>query len=338
MTTRRVVIPPAERSGADFPETIEVVVEIPRGLAQQVRVRRADGRDPAGPSALVGGVLPARVRVRRWHAGRGRRPYRRDHPLDEPTFPGCQITARPVGVLLMHDDKGPDEKILCVAIGDPHWAHVRSLADVVAAEAARGRALLRDLQAARGQDGRDRWLGRRRSREGAAAGGSGAVRGRGLNDARARAAGGSPARRPTGLGGPPALHRGPTVRSHARPWPSWSPASRRARRARAPARRPGAAVRWVRMDGLHLTLRYVGPVADEERCPSGCDPGGGCARGARSTSSFRSPARSRTRAGRGRFGSVRRAVRRSWGPSTWSSTRRSSERDTGETCGRSGPT
>jgi inorganic pyrophosphatase len=33
-------------------------------------------------------------------------------------------------VLLMRDDKGPDEKILCVALGDPHWAHVRSLADV----------------------------------------------------------------------------------------------------------------------------------------------------------------------------------------------------------------
>ena len=50
--------------------------------------------------------------------------------IDEPTFPGCRMRARPVGVLLMHDDKGPDEKILCVALGDPHYAHVRSLADV----------------------------------------------------------------------------------------------------------------------------------------------------------------------------------------------------------------
>ncbi len=40
------------------------------------------------------------------------------------------MRARPVGVLVMHDDKGPDEKILCVAIGDPHYAHVQSLADV----------------------------------------------------------------------------------------------------------------------------------------------------------------------------------------------------------------
>jgi len=59
-------------------------------------------------------------------------------PLDalvlvtEPTFPGCRLRARPVGVLLMHDDKGPDVKILCVALGDPHYAHVEGLDDVPA--------------------------------------------------------------------------------------------------------------------------------------------------------------------------------------------------------------
>ncbi len=30
----------------------------------------------------------------------------------------------------MHDDKGPDFKILCVAVGDPHQAHVDSLDQV----------------------------------------------------------------------------------------------------------------------------------------------------------------------------------------------------------------
>lgn len=39
-------------------------------------------------------------------------------------------------------------------------------------------------------------------------------------------------------------------------------------RARAPGTRPGAregerAVRWVRMDGLHLTLRFIGPTLPE---------------------------------------------------------------------------
>ncbi len=57
-------------------------------------------------------------------------------PLDalvlvwESTFPGCIIEARPVGVFKMWDEKGLDEKILCVPIHDPLWNYIHSLADV----------------------------------------------------------------------------------------------------------------------------------------------------------------------------------------------------------------
>ena len=34
--------------------------------------------------------------------------------LDDPTFPGCWVASRPVGVFWMEDDKGPDAKIICV--------------------------------------------------------------------------------------------------------------------------------------------------------------------------------------------------------------------------------
>lgn len=50
--------------------------------------------------------------------------------LGEPTFPGCRIPARVVGMLDMSDDKGPDEKILCVPDRDPRWQHLHRLADV----------------------------------------------------------------------------------------------------------------------------------------------------------------------------------------------------------------
>ena len=50
----------------------------------------------------------------------------------EPTFPGCLIEARPVGVFQMSDEKGPDEKILCVPIHDPHWRDIDSLDQVPA--------------------------------------------------------------------------------------------------------------------------------------------------------------------------------------------------------------
>ena len=48
----------------------------------------------------------------------------------EPTFPGCIIDARPVGVFNMRDEKGPDEKILCVPVDDPMWNYIYSLEDV----------------------------------------------------------------------------------------------------------------------------------------------------------------------------------------------------------------
>jgi len=45
----------------------------------------------------------------------------------EPTFPGCIIEAKPVGVLMMEDETGQDEKILCIPISDPLWNHVNEL-------------------------------------------------------------------------------------------------------------------------------------------------------------------------------------------------------------------
>lgn len=61
-----------------------------------------------------------------------------DDPLDamvmvaEPTFPGCAIEARPVGMFRMWDEKGLDDKILCVPSGDPQWESINDIADVPA--------------------------------------------------------------------------------------------------------------------------------------------------------------------------------------------------------------
>jgi inorganic pyrophosphatase len=50
--------------------------------------------------------------------------------IDEPTFPGCVIAARPIGFLEMIDGGDRDEKILCVPEKDPRYAQVRSLKDI----------------------------------------------------------------------------------------------------------------------------------------------------------------------------------------------------------------
>lgn len=50
--------------------------------------------------------------------------------MDEPTFPGCVIAARPIGFLEMIDSGDRDEKILCVPADDPRYAGVNSLKDI----------------------------------------------------------------------------------------------------------------------------------------------------------------------------------------------------------------
>lgn len=48
----------------------------------------------------------------------------------EPTFPGCLIHSRPIGLFKMRDEKGVDDKVLCVPVADPHWRHVATLDQV----------------------------------------------------------------------------------------------------------------------------------------------------------------------------------------------------------------
>jgi inorganic pyrophosphatase len=50
--------------------------------------------------------------------------------LDEPTFPGCHMWARPIGVFWMADDKGEDAKVLCVPAHDSRWDRFQDLADL----------------------------------------------------------------------------------------------------------------------------------------------------------------------------------------------------------------
>ena len=52
--------------------------------------------------------------------------------VTEPTFPGCRVRVRPVGLFHMTDEKGPDEKVLCVPIKDPAWGRVTDIHDVPA--------------------------------------------------------------------------------------------------------------------------------------------------------------------------------------------------------------
>ena len=59
-----------------------------------------------------------------------------DDPLDamvlvsEPTFPGCVIEVKAIALFRMEDDKGIDDKVLCVPLTDPSWNTLETLEDV----------------------------------------------------------------------------------------------------------------------------------------------------------------------------------------------------------------
>jgi len=50
--------------------------------------------------------------------------------MDWPSFPGCVIAARPIGMLEMIDDGDRDEKLLCVPVKDPRYAEINELKQI----------------------------------------------------------------------------------------------------------------------------------------------------------------------------------------------------------------
>ena len=50
--------------------------------------------------------------------------------VSEPTFPGCLIDVKPIALFRMEDDKGVDDKVLCVPLQDPAWNTLEELDDL----------------------------------------------------------------------------------------------------------------------------------------------------------------------------------------------------------------
>lgn len=50
--------------------------------------------------------------------------------LEDPTFPGCLVSARPVGMMWMRDEAGPDAKIICVEPQEPRFRSVHDISDL----------------------------------------------------------------------------------------------------------------------------------------------------------------------------------------------------------------
>ena len=71
--------------------------------------------------------------------------------VSEPTFPGCVIPVKPIALFKMEDDKGIDDKVLCVPLDGPGLEHARDARRPARAAARRDRALLLGLQGPRAE-------------------------------------------------------------------------------------------------------------------------------------------------------------------------------------------
>lgn len=116
--------------GANAPETVNVVVEIPKGSTNKYEIDHETGvvkLDRVLFSPLFYpcdyGFIPETL-------------YSDGDPLDalviltHPTFPGCIVEAKPIGALGMRDEKGVDDKIICVATKDPRYSDIDDLDDL----------------------------------------------------------------------------------------------------------------------------------------------------------------------------------------------------------------
>lgn len=111
-------------------DVVTVVVEIPKGSRNKYEYDPASGAIVLDRMLFTSMQYPADYGFILGTLGADGDPLDALVFVGEPTFPGCRITARPIGLFRMRDEKGPDEKILCVPLKDPMWSHVRNLGDM----------------------------------------------------------------------------------------------------------------------------------------------------------------------------------------------------------------
>ncbi|GAB4310083.1 MAG: inorganic diphosphatase [Promethearchaeota archaeon] len=118
------------RPGPDPPKVVNVVVEIP------TRSRNKYEYVVEGGYFFLDRVLPSPFGYPMDYGFVPRTLSEDGDALDalvllhEPTFPGCVLEARVVGIARMRDEKGMDEKILTVAAREPRLNNVNSLGDL----------------------------------------------------------------------------------------------------------------------------------------------------------------------------------------------------------------
>jgi inorganic pyrophosphatase len=105
----------------------DVFIEIPRGSRNKYEVDHVTGQIRLDRTLFTSTQYPADYGFVPDTLGEDGDPLDALVLVLEPTFPGCLIRSRPIGMFRMTDEKGPDDKILCVPASDPRQEHLRDI-------------------------------------------------------------------------------------------------------------------------------------------------------------------------------------------------------------------
>jgi len=105
----------------------DVTVEIPKGQRNKYEVDHATGRIRLDRTLFTSTQYPADYGFIELTLGQDSDPLDALVLVQEPTFPGCLIRCRAIGMFRMTDEKGGDDKVLCVPATDPRSEHLRDI-------------------------------------------------------------------------------------------------------------------------------------------------------------------------------------------------------------------
>ncbi|MEY4639952.1 MAG: hypothetical protein RLY13_950 [Actinomycetota bacterium] len=108
----------------------EAVIEIPRGSRNKYEVDHETGRVHLDRVLFTNFVYPIDYGYFDKTLGGDGDPLDALVILEFPVFPGVVVDVRPVGYLVMEDDGGVDEKVICVQTKDPRYSHIQDIDDV----------------------------------------------------------------------------------------------------------------------------------------------------------------------------------------------------------------
>ncbi|MDH2414204.1 inorganic diphosphatase [Nocardioides sp. CER19] len=107
----------------------DVLVEIPKGERNKYEVDHETGRIRLDRTLFTSTVYPADYGYIEETLGQDGDPLDALVLLPIPTFPGCLIKCRAIGMFRMTDEKGGDDKVLCVPV-DPRSENIQDINDV----------------------------------------------------------------------------------------------------------------------------------------------------------------------------------------------------------------